>query len=110
MRHKDRQTAERFGFLSRAKAFEKSLLEIDGITGDHVDFDLDGWYDGIRQIIIIPSYHIASPGLRWFEDRAAMIERIRQTAALYGLHRTMDSMEDYGEHLYIVFQCNDTWP
>lgn len=41
---------------------------------------------------------------------AAMIARINETAASFGLHRTMDSMEDYGEHLYIVFQCNDTWP
>lgn len=110
MRRKDRQTAEHFGILSRVQAFEKSLLEIEGITGDKVDFDLDGWHDGLRQIIIIPSYRIESPGLQWFEDRAAMIARINETAASFGLHRTMDSIEDYGEHLYIVFQCNDTWP
>lgn len=109
MKHKDRQTAEHFGFLSRLQAFEKSLLEIECITGDKVDFDLDGWHDDIRQIIIIPAYHITSPGLRWFEDRAAMINRINEIAASFGLHRSGDSIEDYGAHLYIVFECDNTW-
>lgn len=110
MRQRDMQTAERFGFLSRVQDFEKALLEIEGITGDKVDFDLDGWNDSIRQIIIVPAYHITSSSLRWFEDRAAMINRINETAARFGLHRSVDSIEDYGAHLYIVFECNDTWP
>ena len=110
MRQRDMQTAENFGILSRVQAFEKSLLKIEGITGNHVDFDLDGWYDDMRVIIICPSYHITSPGLQWFEDRAATINRINQTAASFGLHRSGDRLEDYGEHLYIVYECDDTWP
>lgn len=110
MRHKDRQTAERYGFLSRAQAFEKSLLEIEGITGDHVDFDLDGWWSNIRQVIIVPRYSIPAQDGNYFTKRRELIQNVIDVAAKFGLTRTEDSIEDCGEHLYFVFQCNDTWP
>ena len=110
MKHKDMQTAERFGILDRVQAFEKSLLAIEGITGDHVDIDLDGWYDSIRQIIICPGYHITGQGLQWYVARAEMIASINLTAAAFGLRRSGDRIEDYGAHLYIVYECDDTWP
>lgn len=110
MRDREKKIATRYGLLNRLALFEKQLLAIPGITGDGVDMDLDGWLDGICQVIIVPSYHIDAPVLQWFQDRAAMIEKINKVAAPFGLHRTPDRLEDYGEHLYIVYGCDVTWP
>ena len=100
MRNREKQAAERFGILDRLTAFEQAILTMD----------LDGWYDGIRQVIIVPGYHIDAPGAEWYQQRREMISRLVETANAHGLHRTGDPLEDYGEHLYIVYQCDDTWP
>ena len=110
MRNHDKQTANRFGILDRLTAFEQALLTIPGVTGSDVDMDLNGWYDSIRQVIIIPGYHIPATVPDWFKVRAATIQRINAIAAAHGLHRTGDPLEDYGAHLYIVYACDDTWP
>lgn len=110
MRNHDKQTADRFGILDRLTAFEQALLTIPGVTGSDVDMDLNGWYDSIRQVIIIPGYRIDAHGAAWFQQRREMISKITQTAAAHGLRRTGDPLEDYGEHLYMVYACNDTWP
>lgn len=110
MKSREKQTAVRFGILDRLTAFEESLITIPGIVGSDVDMDLDGWHDGIRQVIIIPGYHIDTPGAEWYQRRREMISKIVETATAYGLHRTSDRMEDYGAHLYLVFQCDNTWP
>lgn len=110
MKHKDRQTAERFGILDRLCEFEQSMLSTPYTRGTDLDMDLDGWYDGIRQVIIVPRYHIPSTVRDWFKARAEMILRLNAIAATYGLKRTGDPLEDYGEHLYIVYECDDTWP
>ena len=107
---RDKQTAERFGILERLTAFEQALLTIPGIIGSDVDMDIDGWNDGIRQVIIIPGYHIDASGAAWYQLRREMISRIVETAVSRGLHRTGDRLEDYGAHLYIVFCCDETWP
>lgn len=110
MRNREKQTAERFGILDRLTAFEQAILTIPGIIGSDVDMDLNGFYDGIRQVVIVPGYHIDAPGAEWYQQRREMISRIVETANAHGLHRTGDPLEDYGEHLYIVFQCDGTWP
>ena len=110
MRNREKQTAERFGILDRLNAFEQALLSIPGVTGSDVDMDLDGWYDNIRQVIIVPGYHIDALGAAWYQQRREMISRIVETAAAHGLRRTGDPLEDYGEHLYMVYACDDTWP
>lgn len=94
--------AEHFGQLQRIKDFEKSLMTIPGILGS-VDFDLDGWFDNIRQVIICTKYD-------WHSDRLKIIRDVLNAANGCDLHPSGDSIEDYGEHLYFVFSCGDSWP
>ena len=38
-----------------------------------------------------------------------MNDRTAATAARFGLTRTPDAIENYGEHLYFVFHHDSTW-
>ena len=38
-----------------------------------------------------------------------MNDRTAATAARFGLTRTPDTIENYGEHLYFVFHHDGTW-
>lgn len=110
MRTRDKQTASRFGLLDRLLAFETALLALPELLFfQDIEMDLDGWYDGIRQVIIVPRYRIDAKGLQYFEERGRMIGRINEIAASFGLVRSGDRIEDYGEHLYIVYDCNAAW-
>ena len=114
MRTRDRKTAEQFGFLARALAFESSLLEIEGIVpeklGEGIDFDLNGWLSGIRYVIIVPKYHIPVEHENYFSERSQLIQNVLDVASKFGLCRTEDRIEDYGAHFYIVFRCDASWP
>lgn len=94
--------AKHFGQLGRIKAFEEALLKIPGII-ESVDFDLDGWFDNIRQVIICPKYN-------WRADRTQIIRDVINAAKELDLHPSGDAIEDYGEHLYFVFDCGESWP
>ena len=116
MRDRDRQTAEHFGILSKVESFEKELLGIDGIVsdtlGDGIDFDLSCWLSDMRYVIIVPRYSI---DVRldvddYFKRRKTLVQTILDTASRFGLSRTEDRIEDYGEHFYIVLRCDVTWP
>lgn len=111
MRERDRATAERFGILDRCEKFERDLLGINGVVRDNFDngvgMDLSSLCSGIPYIIIVPKYRV--PFETYFEDRRKMIQEIIKLATKYGLNRTEDRVEDYGEHLYMVFRCDDSW-
>lgn len=114
MRERDRKTAERFGVLARVEAFEKSLLEVDGIISEGslcsgIDFDLSGWLSDIRQVIVVPRYDISVERDDYYEVRCKVIQSVLDVAAKFGLSRTEDRIEDYGAHLYFVFRCDGTW-
>lgn len=113
MRAREIATAEKFHILDRIKKFESELLEIPGVVNeecsDGICFDLDGFYDNINYVIIVPKYNIDVRRADYYAARHAMILRIIETAGKYGLTRTEDTMEDYGEHFYIVFKCDTTW-
>lgn len=98
---RDRQikTAERFGILPLIEKLQAELLAIDGV--EDVDFDLDGFWDNIPYVILIPRYNIPG-GDDYFRRRRVMLTKILQEAERNGLHRTNDSIEDYGVHFYIV--------
>ena len=113
MRARDIETAERFGILERCRAFEKDLLGIEDIVPDKSDdgipFDLDGFYDDIFYVIIVPRYEIRADRDDYWEARARLKERVTALAEKYDLHRTEDVIEDQGEHFYFVFRCGETW-
>ena len=101
------QTARRFGIYEQCQTLEADLLKIPGVVS--VEFDLDGFYDHMNQVIFLAGYRIAEKGAEWFEARRKMKLAIIQTAAAHDLTSTGDRIEDYGEHLYFVRRCGASW-
>lgn len=112
MNAKTRQTAERFGILDKMESLENELLKIPGVSPDSlhdgIDFDLDGWYDDIPYVILVPGYDIPLDE-NYFDKRSDMLTRILRACAAADLHRTADPIEDYGAHYYIVTRCGERW-
>ena len=50
------EIAKEYGISDRIEALEKALLSITGV--EKVDFDLNGYFDDIHQVIIIPKYSV----------------------------------------------------
>lgn len=95
---RNRKTAERHGILALVEKLQANLMALDGV--EDVDFDLDGFYDNIPYVIFLPKYNIT--GDNYFKRRRVLLTKILQEAEMLGLFRTGDSIEDYGEHFYIV--------
>lgn len=97
---RDRQirTAEQFGILPLVEKLQADLMALEGV--EDVDFDLDGFWDNIPYVIILPKYSIT--GEDYFKRRRVLLTKILQEAEINGLYRTEDTIEDYGEHFYIV--------
>lgn len=95
---RNRKTAEQHGILPLVEKLQADLLGLDGV--EDVDFDLDGYYDNIPYVILLPKYNIA--GDDYLKRRRILLTEILQEAEINGLFRTGDSIEDYGEHFYIV--------
>ena len=107
MDSKTENTAKRFGLLEKIEKLEKELRNIDRLSA--IDFDLDGFYDNIRQVIIVAKYDIPANTEKYFEVRKKFKQDVIGVAKNNGLSRTEDRIEDYGEHFYFVFQCNKEW-
>lgn len=101
------QTARRFGVYEQCEHLEADLLKIPGVVS--VEFDLDGFYDHMHELIFLTEYQITKKGADWFEARRKMKLSIIQTAAAHDLTSTGDAIEDYGEHLYFVRRCGASW-
>lgn len=95
---RNRKTAEAHGILPLIEKLQADLLALDGV--EDVDFDLAGFWDNIPYVIFLPKYNIT--GEDYFKQRRILLTRILQEAENNGLFRTGDSIEDYGEHFYIV--------
>ena len=107
MREREINTARHFGFLDRMEQLEGKLLEIDHVVS--VDFDIDGFWSNIRQVIIIPQYDIPVRLPDYYAVRRRMLTEIIDMARSFGLIPSGDSIEDYGEHFYIVRDCDGSW-
>lgn len=95
--------AERYGITEKCASLERDLLSIDGVTG--VEFDLNGFLDGIHQVIALVGYDYRKVR-RW-----SVAGKIVEKALLYhDLNDSGDLIQDYGEHLYLVFNCGPSWP
>ena len=90
----------------RVEELKRDLLAVDGVVD--VEFDLDGFWDNMGQVIFLPKYSIPVHSEDYYQRRRAMIVRILEVCAKHGLKRSGDRIEDYGEHLYIVTNCG--WP
>ena len=95
--------AERCGIVEKCALLERDLLSIDGVTS--VEFDLNGFLDGIHQVIALVGYDYHKIRSAW-----SVAGKIVEKALLYhDLHDSGDLIEDYGEHLYFVFDCGPSW-
>ena len=99
--------AEKFGITDKIQKLESDLLQIPHIT--EVTFDLDGFIDGMNQVIFLLKYDIPIDSENYFGERENLIESALKTLEQNGLSRTGDRIEDYGEHFYFVTKCNDSW-
>ena len=98
-------TAPRFGITEQCAALQRDLLTIPGAV--KVEFDLDGFYDQMKQVILLVKFDVAYSD--YFRDLRALRQGVIDTAARHGLTRTPDTIENYGEHLYFVFHHDKTW-
>lgn len=107
MKDRERKTAERFDILNKIQKLEFELLNIEEVT--EIDFDLDGFYDGINQVILLIKYNISVNQEDYFEKRKQLIQKIIEVTTNNRLKQTDDTVEDYGKHFYFVFSCNKEW-
>jgi len=99
--------AAAFNIMDLMDALEADLLKLDYVP--EVEFDIDGFWDDIFQVILIPKYDIP-PGLpNYYTIRRKALESIIHTAESHGLRLTGDTIEDMGEHFYIVMACDKRW-
>lgn len=105
----DRQaeTAKRFNITGKCERLKTALLAIPGVT--EVEFDLDGFYDHLQQVIFLTKYDLDPARENYYAARREMLAAIEQAAQTHGLAPTGDSVEDYGEHFYFVRSCDRTW-
>ena len=107
MKEREYNTAKRFGVLERMEELESALLNIDHVVS--VDFDIDGFWDNIRQVILVPEYDVPVSLPNYYEVRRVMLNRIINVAHQFGLWQSGDTIEDYGKHFYIVRNCDNSW-
>lgn len=101
MTEREIQTAKAFNILENVTKLEDELLAIKGVNS--VQYDLDGFYDHMDQVIFLTEHDIP------YENRKQFIKEIITVANRNGLTKTQDSIEDYGAHYYFVFQCDSSW-
>ena len=106
MEEKEIKIAERFNILDKCQKLEKDFLRLSRIT--KVEFDLNGLYDNIYQVIILVKYEIPMElgPKKYFRIRTNILKKVLEIAQNNQLIRTDDSIEDYGEYFYIVFDCS----
>jgi len=101
------RTAETYNIAELVNSLETALLEVSGVTD--VEFDLDGFYDNMNQVIFLTKYEIPPGSIDYYGKRRRLISEVIDIAKEYGLSRTEDHIEDYGEHFYFVFSCDERW-
>lgn len=101
------RTINQFNLNDKINKLEKELMQIEGVVD--VEFDLDGFYDDFNQVIFLTKYDIDVRLDNYYQVRREMINNILKIARNNGLKRTGDRIEDYGEWLYFVTSCDESW-
>lgn len=107
MKEKEASIAKRCGVFDRIQNLEDALLAVDGVV--EVEFDLRGLPEGFRQVIVVPKYDIEVSLPNYYEVRRQHLNNILKVLREFGLMPSGDRIEDYGEHWYIVRDCDDSW-
>ena len=95
-----------YGILDRMQALEDDLSKIPGIV--HTEFDIRDFGE-IRHVILVPKYHVPVTTPNYFKVRRQHLKAIFDTCEKHGLLPSGDTVEDMGEHWYIVRTCDKTW-
>lgn len=101
MKEREMGLAERYGISEKCQRLEQHIMSINGATG--VEYDLSGFLDGIKQVIVLVGYDYSRIS---FRNLAREVVRIADEC---DLNESGDRIEDYGEHAYFVFDCGVTW-
>lgn len=107
MKERELRTAKQFNIVDKVEKLEKELLEVNGVT--EVEFDLDGFYDNMHQVIFLTKYDIPVASENYFELRKQLLNNVIKVANNNGLAKTEDRIEDYGEHFYFVMKYGKEW-
>ena len=107
LKDREKRTAEKYNIMGNIEKLHNDLLQIDRVT--EVDFDLDGFYDNMRQVIVLTKYYIPVTLENYYDVRRELKQNVIEIAKENGLTRTEDAIEDYGEWFYFVFNHDDTW-
>ena len=107
MENKTTLTAKKFNILEKIEKLEKELLSVPNAV--KIEFDLDGFYDDIRQVIFVAKYNIPVSTADYFAQKANFRNAIKEVACANGLLPSGDKIEDYGTSYYFVFDCDTTW-
>ena len=100
-------TAKKYNIFEKIEKLEKELLSIEDVV--KVEFDLDGFYDNIRQVIFIAKYDIPVNATDYFARKTYLRNEVKKVANDNGLRPSGDTIEDYGESYYFVFDCDKSW-
>lgn len=95
-------TAEQYGIKEKCERLETELLTIEGVTD--IDFDLDGFYDNMEQVIFLAEYDHA-----YWDETGRIKQSIINVCKGNDLYPSGDAIEDYGAHLYFVRKCGKEW-
>lgn len=107
MKERELETAKKFAIVGNVEKLQKELLQIDGVVD--IDFDLDGFYDNMHQVIVLVKYDIPATLEKYFEVRRELKNNVIKVAKENGLRKTEDRIEDYGTWFYFVFKHDKTW-
>lgn len=85
-------TAARFGISEQCAALQRDLLTLPGAV--KVEFDLDGFYDNLREVIFLVKFDIPVVNKNYYRDLRALRQGVIDTAARHGLTRTPDTEQE----------------
>ena len=94
--------AERYGIAEKCEMLKHALLNVSGATS--VEFDLNGFLDDIHQVIVLVGYDFHK-----IKGTMTVVREVMQASFQHDLKTSGDRIEDYGEHLYFVFNCGPSW-
>jgi hypothetical protein len=107
MKESTKRIMERYNLSDKIENLTKDLLEIRHAVG--VEFDLNCFLDNIPQVIFLVKYDIPVRLDDYFKVRIKFKQDVIEVAKQHGLHKSEDTIEDYGEHFYFVFYHDKTW-
>lgn len=107
MKENTKRIMERYNLSDKIESLTKDLLEIRHAVG--VEFDLNCFLDNIPQVIFLVKYDIPVSLNDYFKTRTKFKHDVIEVAKQHGLHKSEDTIEDYGQHFYFVFYHDKTW-